>query len=111
EQAEVGSVSGCVRLCYSRGCSVAGYSPPMAGDKPICLLAYSIPQECGKSEKVTDNNGTTIIEIHCVQCAGEPGVGGAPGSGTGATATATEASVANATGKFLSLIIPLYAIY
>lgn len=66
------SASDCARLCYERGCVVAGFAPISGNYSAACLLSFDGQPKCGQESASSDYNGTKVIEIHCVKCNAEP---------------------------------------
>lgn len=87
EHLEVQSLQDCAKLCYSRKCAVAGFSPPLPGvsERSSCLLSYGDQVQCGQNPRVSSYNESFGVELRCVQCGAEVGPSGfttPPESGT-----------------------------
>jgi hypothetical protein len=93
EQAEATSVVDCAKLCYSRNCTIAGYSPTSPGSNPHCLLSFEEQTDCGQNAKVSDYNNSAVVELHCMQCGGAVVEASTEGTTIGEATATTEAVV------------------
>lgn len=73
ESHNVTSAKDCANLCYTRGCTAAGYTPlPPPADHSICALSFDITPICGfLAPRIEDYNGTAPTEIRCIKCGTE----------------------------------------
>lgn len=70
EKQVVTSAKECANLCFTKHCTIAGYTPSLAGEAAQCMMTYTEDSSCGKYDKVQDVNDTSIVELHCIQCGG-----------------------------------------